>query len=156
MESFIRQGPTYEDTRRGGSIVGKRVISKSGDVVGRVMQLRIDPDKRTLEGVVVRRKLFRTLYICMSYVTRITDKALMLAIDPAALFKGRAVVSSDGKKFGTVAMLERAGETNEVVRVIVRRHLYKKIAIPKESFSRFGTSLILKDTYDKARKEYTA
>ncbi len=156
MESFIREGQSYEDTKSAGSLVGKRVLSKSGDVIGRVMQLRIDPDKRTLEGVVVRRKLFLTLYICMSYVTRVTDKALMLGIDPAALFKGRAVVSSDGKKFGTVAVLERAGETNEVVRVVVRRHLYKKLAIPKEDFSRFGTSLILKRTYDEARKEYTA
>ena len=156
MESFIREGPAFDDTKPAHNLLGKRVLSKSGDVIGRVTQLRVNTDKRTLEGVVVRRKIFRKLYICMSYVTRITEKAMMLGIDPSALFKGRAVVSSDGKKFGTVKELERKQESNEVTRVIVRRHLYKELAIPKEDFSRFGTSLILKNTYDQARKEYTA
>lgn len=156
MESFIREGPTYDSTKAAKSLLGKRVLSKSGDIIGRVWQLRIDPNKRTLEGVVLRRKVFRKIYICMSYVTRITDKALMLGIDPAALFRGRTIVSADGKKFGTAIALERMQETNEVVRVLVRRHLYKKLVVPKEDFSRFGTSLILKKTYDQARKEYTS
>jgi len=155
MESFVREGPSFEETKSGKSLIGKRVLSKSGDVIGRVVQLRINPDKRTLEGVVVRR-LAKKIYLCMSYVTRITEEALMLGIDPVVLFKGRAVVTSDGKKFGVVYDLERIQQTNEITHVHLRRHLYKKLSIPKEDFTRFGTSLILKKTYDQARKEYTS
>ncbi len=155
MESFIREGPTYEETRPTRVLLGKRVLSKSGDVIGRVVQLRIDTNKRTLEGVVVRKGFIRTMYVCMSYVTRITEQALMLGIDPAALFLGRSAVSADGKKFGTVIALERVNETNEVVSVTVRRYFVQKITIPKEEFSRFGTSLILKSTHDQARKKFT-
>jgi len=103
------------------------------------------------EGVMVKRGS-TPRYVGKSYVARITDDAVILAIEPAMLSIGRPVLSSDGKRFGKVTAITRVGHTNTIASLTVRRSLLRKVTVPASSIKHFGESIILKKTHKEASK----
>lgn len=156
MEQYIEQGDAYGQTRRLKNILGLRVLSKSGDVLGRVVEVRMDHKRESFEGVLVRMRNLKKVYVNKTYVQKITDEAVLLSITPAIVYKGRKVVSSDGKAFGKAIEVRREGTTNNIEAIIVQRHFVRRVAVPIKDFSKLGASLILKKTYSDAKKEYNA
>ena len=155
MESFVEQAATYEQTRDATDVVGKRVLAKSGSVVGRVKEVRLDPSHRELEGVLISRGLLRSsLYVSEEYIGRLTPQAVILTIDPCVLLRGRPVVSSDGKKFGTVKEVERAKETNEVTTYVVRRKWFWTYEVPADEIKHAGKAVVLKKSHDRAKSSF--
>lgn len=153
---YLEQGKALAETLDVKTVVGNRVLSKNGEVLGKVREVRMDPDGRTIQGIIVKGipLLTRKLYIAEHYIGRITDKAVILRIDPISMYIGRAVVSADGKKVGKVISAERVKTSNELKYFEVRRRPWKVVSIDAKEFAKLGTSLILKKTYADAKQQF--
>ncbi len=155
MEHLITTAVSFEQTRDARTLLGKRVLAKNGMVVGRVSQIRLDANQTTVVGIVVRRNVFRRIYICIEYVSRFTAKAVFLSIDPFILFRNRAMFSSDGKRFGRVIDVLREQETNTITSLIVRRRIFWKLEVPISEVNRMNKVIFLHKKYDEAKKFFT-
>ena len=155
MESFVDTGVSYEQTRDARSLVGKRVLAKSGSVLGKVKQVLLDTQSKHVQGVLVSRGLLRSsIYLAIEYVSRLTPQAVILSIDPAVLLRGRPVLTSDGKRYGTVKDVAREHETNNVIVYFVRRYYFFVYEVPANEISKAGKSVVLKKTYGQAKSTF--
>lgn len=155
MESFVHEGASFEQTRRAKSLLGKRVLSKNGSVFGSVKQVLLDTKNREVQGILVSRSFFRpNTYVSVEYVERLTSQAVILTIDPASLFRGRPVITSDGKRYGTVKDVSRERETNNVVVYFVRRWLFFVYQVPAGEVKKAGKSVVLHKTYEQAKSSF--
>ena len=133
-------------------LLGARVLSTDGLVVGRVKEIRIDSKSMDLQGIVVSRGIFfQPLYIGRSYFEKVSNDAAILNIDPFVLLKGRNVITLDGKKIGKVNVITRSDDSNDIKSIIVRS-LFKEFNVPADSIKLIGKSIILKLGYDGAKK----
>ena len=115
MESYIEQRAEFLETFNAKDIVGIKVLTSSGEMIGRVSEVRLNNSSKNLEGLVVKgQKLQTPTYICTKYIKKIAKDAIILAIDPAILYWGHKVISCDGKVFGKVMKIERVGKTNNI------------------------------------------
>lgn len=144
---------SIDETSNLKRLLGARVLSVNGIVVGRVREVRIDPGKLSLEGIFVSRGIFQpALYIGASYFERASNDAVILNIDPFVLLKGKGVVSSDGKRIGRIKDLIRDDFSNNVKEIIVGKLFGKDFKIPYENVKLTGKSTILKINYDATKK----
>jgi sporulation protein YlmC with PRC-barrel domain len=155
IEYFLEQTAPFDQTRKAADILGKRVIAKSGLVVGKVSQIRLDGNQRELQGVLVRRMPWQSkLYISTDYIHRLTPKAIILDIDPLVVLRGRSVVSKDGKKYGRVSNIKREEDTNKLVSLVVRRRLFFKREIPASELKSIGSAIILQGVYANVKDKF--
>ncbi len=152
MQEYVTTAKAYAKTRRADGLVGMRVLAKSGSVLGKVRAVLLDPAGRTVQGILVGRLLHENLYITTSYIDRITEKAVLLKIDPASLRKGLQVITSDGKRVGTVIGMHRIKQTNDVHTYVVKRR-FRTFEVAAADVKHIGTSLILKKTYATLKKK---
>ncbi len=151
MDIYTERSAAFNDTRNAKKLVGIRVLTPTGEVFGRVREVRLHQTTNAFEGVVVKRGS-TPRYVGKTYISRITNDAVILSIEPAMLYVGRPVVSSDGKRFGKVIKVHRAGHTNDVASLTVRRSLLRKVTVPASGVKQFGASIILKKTHKEAAK----
>jgi len=153
VDKYVENSLLLKETRNARDLVGISVLTVSGEVLGRVKEVRLNPTSAVLEGVIVNRGLFRTLcYMCKRYIERITRDAVLLNIEPVLLYVGRQVVSSDGKVFGNVREVRRVHQTNEIESLLVKRTFFRKATIPFSQVKKLGTSIIIKKTFAEASK----
>lgn len=127
------------------SYIGKAVISKSGDSVGKIYDIAFS--KSTMEGVVVVRKLSK-FFIDKKFLNAVSDKTVMLSINPVVMLLGKQVFDADGKKLGKVAGLARKGSTNNFDALIVKKNLYsKQFKVPKADIKVSKKNIILNKVY---------
>jgi sporulation protein YlmC with PRC-barrel domain len=153
MEVFVEKASPVDGTLRIQDVLGKRVLAKSGTVLGRVKAVHINKEKYCVEGVVVRRLFKEDKYICITYIHMITPRAVILSIEPATLFEGCSVVSRDGKKVGTVKEMHRVGETNRVASLTVSRGWFRTMEVRYADVEHLGTSIILSKTREQLKRD---
>jgi sporulation protein YlmC with PRC-barrel domain len=128
------------------SYIGKEVISKSGERIGKVHDLRFSGNSVT--GIVVRRRLSR-LFIDKEFIAGGSGGTIMLSIDPVTMMLGKQVFDADGKKMGKVSKVLRKGSSNTLTAVMVKKRMYSRgIKIPKEDIDVSKKNLILKKVYE--------
>ncbi len=133
-------------------LIGARVLSADGLVVGRIREVRTDPKNMNLLGIVVYRGLFNDkLYIGKSYFEKISNDAAILNIDPFIFLKGKVVVTSDGKVIGKIKDIARSDYSNGIESIIVTSW-FKRYNIDADSIKLVGRSVILKVNYDGTKK----
>ncbi len=147
MKVFVEKGPPFEETRNARGIVNRRVLTKTGGLLGRVWQVRLR--NRMVEGLLVRRMFRPPVYIGMEYVKQITGDAVLLDIDPV-LYEGRSVITLDGKRVGRVVDVLRKGTSNEVAGFIIRDWWRTKKIMPDDIKS-LGPTIMLKELYEQFR-----
>ena len=153
IDKYVENSLLLKETRNASDLVGLRVLTVSGEVLGRVKEVRLNPASAVLEGVIVNRGPFRTpCYMCKRYIERITRDAVLLNIEPALLYTGRKVISSDGKLFGNIWEVRRVRQTNEIESLLVKRTFFRKATIPFSQVKKLGISIIIKKTYAEASK----
>lgn len=127
------------------SYIGKKVIAKSGDKIGKVYNIRFS--KNTVLGIVVRRRLSK-FFIGIEFVKGVSDKSLMLSIDPVIMLAGKHVFDADGRRLGKVARIERKGSGNDFESIVVRKWFFMRgIIIPKKDIEVMKKNIILKKAY---------
>ena len=153
MEVFVEKSSAVDETLRIQDLLGKRVLAKSGAVLGRVKAVHFDKKKYCVEGIVVRKFFKEDKYVCITYINMITPKAVILSIEPATLFEGCRVVSHDGKKVGTAKKVHRVGETNRVASITVGRGWFRTMKVRYADVEHLGTSIILSKTYEQLKRD---
>jgi sporulation protein YlmC with PRC-barrel domain len=135
-------------------ILGALVVSKNGLRVGKVIEVRILPEKLLIEGVLVKRGfLKRPVYIGKNYFKEITQDALILNIDPAFLLKGRRVFSAEGESQGKVRDIVCKGDTNTLNKLIVKSSFLRMPSVvPAGSIEKIGESIFLSSDYHVDKK----
>jgi len=128
------------------SWVGKKVISKSGDIIGKVQDFRFT--KNTIAGIIVMKR-FSRIFIGNEFINGVSNEAVVLSIDPVTMLVGKKAFDVDGKEMGKVVKLIRKGDSNTFEGLIVKAKIYSKgIKIPKNDVDISKKSIILKKSYD--------
>ncbi len=153
MELFIDKANPLDETLKTQELLGKRVITKSGTVLGRVKAIHISKKNYCVQGIVVKKFFRKDKYICITYIHAITLKAIILSIDPVTLFVGCKVISHDGKKIGTVKKVHRIDRTNHISSLTVRCGWFKTINVRHVNIEHLGNSVIISKTYEQIKND---
>jgi len=133
----------YERLKR---LLGKKVIAKNGEVVGKVRDIAIE--NYDIKGVFCSR-WFDKVYIDKSNFETFSADAIVLRINPVTLLKGKIVFDSAGKRVGTVRRVNRDDTSNSFKSLAVRTKIYKrKIEIKPGQISILKKNIILKTEYE--------
>ena len=128
------------------SYIGKDVISKSGERIGRVYDMVFTGG--TVAGIIIMRRLSK-MFIDREFLRGVSAKAVTLSIDPVTMILGKQVFDADGKKLGKVAKLIRKGNSNALSAIIVKKRLYSKgIKVPREDIEVSKKNIILRKAYE--------
>jgi sporulation protein YlmC with PRC-barrel domain len=104
-------------------VIGKKILGKNGEVIGRVKDIVASDD--AIEGILVRRK-FTTLFIDLEYVDDLHGESVLLKIDPAIRYIGMHVFDSEGRKIGKVTDIVQKQKTNIIESIIVKKYFFSK------------------------------
>jgi sporulation protein YlmC with PRC-barrel domain len=126
--------------------VGKKVISKSGEKVGKVHNMRFSGS--TVSGIVVSRWLSR-FFVGLEFVDKISKESVVLSIDPVIMHVGKQVFDADGRKMGKVSGLVRKDSGNSFESIIVKKRFFSKgMTVPKKEIDVIKKNIILKKAYE--------
>jgi len=154
VENIIKGDLQIEKTLDIGGLTGKRVLSKTGYVVGRIYEIRINPQNMKIEGILVKSASGRLLYIGESYIDRVTNEAIILNIEVTVLLREKKVITGDGRIIGKVRKTMRKGDTNELESIIIGAFLKRDIEIPKSAIKTINKSIILNEGYNVKQKYF--
>ncbi len=154
MDKITKNEKQFEESLDLREIIGVKVISKSGIIIGKVKKIKLDSEKMKVMGVVVKRSHFSKVYFGEDYFRRLSNEAIMLNIDPYFLIIGKEIVSSEGKKIGKVVSIKRKRSTNEITSIIGRSLIKGSYEIPISQVSQIGHTIILKSTYNVPKKYF--
>ena len=148
-----RRQINLEETLDLSSLLNSRVLSHNGLIIGKISQIRINPNTLRIEGILVKRGLFRkSIYIGSSYFDKMTSKSVILSIEPVIFLKNRNVLSFEGKKIGKVKKVIRKDNTNEIKEIIVSSIINGRFSVPAGQVKQFGKSIILQKNYNAKQK----
>lgn len=145
MEEIIKDKSLMDQTRSVKDILGVRVLSKSGEKIGVVKDVRYGPKSMGIKGILTKHPYKGPLYIGSDYIGIISDESIILAIDPATLIMNKKVVTYQGKVIGRIKKIERVGNTNLISKIHVKRFLHKAFVIKPSDIEKSGDSIILKE-----------
>lgn len=150
-ENVTRKEAQIEKTINIKRLIGKRVLSDGGAIVGSISEIRLNPNGFDLEGIVVSSAV-GAIYVGKSYFSTISDYSVILNTELSLLVKGRKVLTIDGKTLGSVKKVNRKGTTNEIESLLVG-NFWKKYLIPVSSVKQIASSVLIKAKYNDT-KEY--
>jgi ribosomal 30S subunit maturation factor RimM len=104
-------------------ILGRKVLSKTGDVVGKIVE--IVPEGKEISGI-VSKKGFKKTFIDMQYIADLYTNSIMLNIDPATRYEGMQVFDATGKKLGKVVEVHRTTATNSYNALYIKKNMFSK------------------------------
>lgn len=151
---IVEKNISLDKTINIAKVLGKNILSNGGGIIGRVSEIRVDPDSLEIEGVLVKRSFFKKpLFIGRSYFSRLSHEAIILDIEPSILIKGRKVMVSNGKVIGKVVEVVTKGNSNDLQILVVRSLFSRKFTIPPSAIKSLGKTIMLNPKYD-AKKKY--
>lgn len=128
------------------TIVRKKVLSKNGEVVGKVKDIVIN--NSAIQGVIVRKR-FRQFFIDLSYIQDLYSDSVLLNIDPAIRYLGMQVFDDEGRKLGKVTDINQKNTTNTIESIVVRKNIFSKLlVIPTSEIEVSEKNIILNRTYE--------
>src|SRR3989344_9345731 len=136
-------------------LIGKEVLSKGFLIIGKISEIRIDPNNFNLEGIIVKGRIIKKpMYIGRSYFSRLSQEAVILNIEVSVLIKGIKVINSEGKIIGRVKEVLRKGTRNDIKGIYVGSLFRKKFLIPVSAIDHIGISVVLKKSYNERKKHF--
>lgn len=145
MQSITSKGGDTSKMESFRSNIGKKVVSKSGDDVGKVHDVVFKGN--SVAGIVVSR-LFSRTFVGKEFIGKMSNDSIMLSIDPVTMVAGKYVFDADGKKIGKVSKVLRKGNTNNFSALLVKRKIYSKgVRVPKDDIDVSKRNIILKKVY---------
>lgn len=132
------------------SVIGKKVLTPSGEEIGKVGDLYMNPDTLEVEYIKISKGLFsRDYYVHRRYISAVSDESAMLSVVPVEEFKGKKVFGSEGKEVGSVKEVNRLEGTNTLVSLVVDRGIgHKELHIAENDISSLGENVVLSETKD--------
>ena len=126
-------------------ILGKEVVDVQGEVLGVIQMLHIDKNNKSILGITVDQGFMKPdLFIGLEYIQQFGIDTVFLNTFPRDKIKGMKVLSSHGKKLGTVIELEYSA-SNRLKTIIIKSGLRSTKTIPVSKIREIGYNVILKD-----------
>jgi len=126
--------------------IGRKVISKSGEKIGKVHNIRFSG---TIVSGFVVSKLISKFFVGIEYLGDVSEESIVLSIDPVTELIGKHVFDADGRNLGKVARLNRKGTENNFDEIVVKKRIYSKgITIPKKDIDVMKKNIILNTVYN--------
>lgn len=151
MEFIVTNTLPFDSTVNISNLIGRKLVSSKGFVVGKINEVKINALNMKIEGVVVKRGFFRKIYIDKNYIEKISSNSIILSIEPSIFLKGKKVITSEGKVLGGVGEINRIKETNDVESFIVKPFFRKAFVVPFSAVQMMGKSIMLKKSYGENR-----
>lgn len=153
MEEVVEKTKQFEQTMNLRKLIGVKVLTEGGFQIGRVLQIRISPEAKTIEGILIRRGLFKEpLFLGSTFFDKLSNEAVVLNTEPAILLKGRKVVTYDGEVIGTIKEVVRVNNTNTIKGLVVYSFMRGSFNVSASDIKSFGKSIILKNSYNAPKK----
>jgi sporulation protein YlmC with PRC-barrel domain len=135
-----------EGTNSFSSYIGKKVYSKSGEMIGTVKDVIMKND--IMLGVLVHR-----VFIGKEFFKSYTADAIMLKIDPVTNLLGKQVYDSAGDRVGKVVELNRKSTGNSFYELRVKKNIYSRsVFINKKDIEIAKKNVILKKPWQDKKK----
>ncbi len=129
------------------NVMGKKVLASSGETIGTIDSVMIDPSHLTIEGVriKVQQGFFSSIshYIGKTYIDKLNEEGAILNIVPAHMYIGKEVYDAEGKNIGKVKHIKRVESTNKLSEMIVEKNDGKEASIKEKDIKDIGTSVLL-------------
>ncbi|MBN2422161.1 PRC-barrel domain-containing protein [Candidatus Woesearchaeota archaeon] len=139
-------------------VLGKKVLSKDGQDIGKVGAVHVDPKTMTLQGITIDKGIFETNdYIGRNYIENLSNSGAVLNITPIKEFLGLEVFDSKAKKIGKVKEIRRTGDTNQLLSIVVDRGLTSEdLIVTENEIKEIGDNVMLatpvKEDVEKSNK----
>ena len=145
MSQIKHKSKPLEETIDVSNALGKKVISKKGEKIGKVGYIAIHPKRLTIEGIWVCGPMVCKHYIGKNYIDSINKEATYLKINPLTGLVGKKVFDSGGKELGNVKKVNRSNKTNNLLSVVVKQKGIggKEVAVAKRNIKTIGSSVVL-------------
>lgn len=151
---IIKNERPLEKTVNLKELIGKRVLSKGGQIIGKILEIRINSTNLEIEGILVRGSIIKKMmYIGRSYFSHLSYESVILNIEVSVLIKDKKVVNSQGKVIGRVKEVVRKGTRNDIKGIFVKSLFSRRFFIPESAIEYVNKSVVLKSRYN-ARKKY--
>jgi sporulation protein YlmC with PRC-barrel domain len=142
---FVISNKEVKDHLTLSSLVGKKVIAKNGEVLGKVSEVAFDLGK--VIGIYYHSRTGPVL-LGMETIDNYDGTSVMLHINPVVAFIGRAVYDKDGKRLGRVREVFRSNTHNDVIELVVRRGVFRSdLRVPKEDIEVAGKNILLNRSF---------
>jgi sporulation protein YlmC with PRC-barrel domain len=129
------------------SLIGKKVVSRLGEPVGKITDIMFDSNN--MQGVIVRKGMKKS-FIDKEYFQFKKEDVLVLNIEPITLLIGKQVFDSKGEQIGKVVNIKRDNADNKFKALIVKKNLFKKpIEITPGQIDTTKVNILLNTTIDK-------
>ena len=148
MKEAMHLNSGIEGSLNAQEIVGRRVLSNQGKEIGKVSEIRIDPENFRIVGIRINRGLLDDdLFLGSEYIKGFSKDGVLLKTTPFTELIGMKVFDVHGKEVGTVKGVHRSDKTNNIVSFVVGRGFGRKdLIIPKESIETVGQNIVLTET----------
>lgn len=154
MHHVFRRENSLDKTVSLNELIGKKVLSKGGKIIGKVAEIRVNPMNLDLQGIVVGRDILRKpIYIGKSYFERLSHDSIILNVELSIFLKYKDVLDSKGKIIGQVRDIVRRGNTNEIEGLVVRSTFSKSFVIPFKAIKAIGNNITLHSAHN-VKKRY--
>jgi sporulation protein YlmC with PRC-barrel domain len=152
IEIISNRLKTVADLTNSKNLHSVVVISRSGEIVGKVRNLRIKGFN--VEGIVIARPFsMYKQFIDKVFIQTFNQDQILLKINPVLSFKGLKVYDKSGRKLGKVRKVLRSDNTNNFTSLVVRDRFYSRsILVGKENIAIMKKNIILNMDYDKESK----
>ena len=141
MEKLTINTGIFDKTVDLNKIIGARVLTKNGFVVGKVKGVRIEKKSMNFEGIVVGGS--KKAFFGVDYIEKLSENAIILNINPSYLMKGERVIDTYGKVIGKVKEVKREAETNTIINILVKPSFKKAFIVPKSRIKNIGNSVVI-------------
>jgi sporulation protein YlmC with PRC-barrel domain len=149
IEIISNRLKTVADLTNSKNLHSVVVISKSGEIVGRVRNLRTRGFN--VEGIVISRpfSMFKQ-FIDKSFIKTFNQDQILLKINPVLSLRGLKVYDKSGRRLGKVRKVLRQDNGNNFTSFVVKDKFYSKsILIGKDNIGIMKKNIILNMDYDK-------
>lgn len=100
-------------------LTGIPVISKSGEIIGHVSELRLNGFN--VEGIIVKRFFsLRSVFIDKLFIKVFNQNEVLLKVNPVTELLGVKVYDGSGRKLGKIKKIVRGNNNNDFKSLIVK------------------------------------
>jgi len=121
--------------------VGKTVFDSKGKNCGKIKSVLIDPQKFSISGIMIKKRLSKEYFLSREYFEEITESGLSLNSIP--IKPGDKVSDIDGKNIGKVIKVNLNSDTNKLESIEMKSG-FKLEIIPSDRIIAVGEKIKIK------------
>jgi sporulation protein YlmC with PRC-barrel domain len=150
MNEIRELDKTYNSGLKVNELSGKKVMGLDGKELGKIIQLRLNRDSLSFDGIEIDRGFFGTdTFIGKDYIESMSDQGAVLNMNPVKDYTGLNVMDLNGKKIGTVKEIRTDSHTNNITAIVVGTGMLNNdVIFTKSDITSVGKNIMLNKAFD--------